>query len=62
MAGVTPGRVATIGDAFALGVALWFIAGAAFAEVPAKPLLDAVAAVVILLSLRRLWQRYRGRA
>lgn len=62
MAGVTPGLVATLADAVAIAVALWFLAGAAFAGIPMKPLLDAVAVAVLLLSVWRIWRRHRGRA
>lgn len=62
MARVRPKLAATLGDLGAVAVALWFIAGTAFSDVPAKRLLDAVGAVVILLSVRRIWRRHGDRA
>ena len=47
------------GDLIGIVVAIWFILSPRFAELPSKPILDAVALFVILLSAARIVQRWR---
>lgn len=57
---MTPKLASSIGDLVAIVVALWFVLGTSFADIPAKRALDAVAAFVILLSAWRIWRRHRA--
>ncbi|CTQ48769.1 hypothetical protein [Jannaschia donghaensis] len=56
---MTP-RAQTIADVIVIAVALWFLLGAGFADMPARTLLNTVALFVILSSLWRIWRRHRG--
>ena len=55
---MTP-RMQTILDVAVIAVALWFLLGTAFADMPARGVLSAVALFVIASSLWRIWRRHR---
>lgn len=47
----------SLADIVSILVALWFLFAEAFADIPAKPFLDAVALFVIGSALWRIWKR-----
>ncbi|UWQ19229.1 hypothetical protein [Jannaschia sp. M317] len=48
----------SLADIVSILVALWFLFAEAFADIPAKPFLDAVALFVIGSALWRIWKRW----
>ena len=50
----------TLGDIVVIAIAVFFMASAAFDDMPARSVLNAVALFVIGSSLWRIWRRHRG--